>query len=231
MRHRKVTMKRICLYLFGLFVLAFGVSFSIQASFGVSPVSSLAYALSLSFNFSVGLMTVVTNILFIITQVVLSKRFDLREAIVQLLVAFIFGSFIDVTLFLLQLFPTPETLTMRFGFMIISLILMPLGLFGYFSPKFPLMPYDELTHVIAEQFNLELSKAKIGGDLINVLLAAIVCLVFVQSLGSVGIGTILSAYFTGKILGQISKGYRKYLNDWMFGKPKEKLQEQAESVA
>lgn len=214
--HKKVTTKKIFLYIIGLFILSFGVSFSIQADLGVSPVSSLAYALSLSFHFSVGLMTVVTNIIFIITQVILSRSFDFKDAIAQLIVAFLFGFFIDFTLMLLQFLPTPETIVVKMIFFLCSLICMPIGLFFYFAPGFALMPYDQLTHVIHDRFNkLQLSKAKIISDIINVIIAAIVCLVFIGSLGSVGIGTILAAYFVGKNLGWIGKHFRKYLLQWL----------------
>jgi len=215
MKHLNVTMKRLGLYVTGLFVLALGVSFSIQANLGVSPVSSLAYAFALTSGLSVGIMTVAANVLFIIVQVILSKRFNLRESIVQLMIAFIFGLFMDVTLLLLQLFPAPETLVMRWAFLIISLFVAAIGLLGYFAAKFPLMPYDELTHVISEKFNMELSKAKISSDLLNVVVAGFVCIVFIQSLGAVGIGTVVAALFIGKILGGLTKRYQTYLVQWM----------------
>ncbi len=63
------------------------------------------------------------------------------------------------------------------------------------------MPYDALTFVIREKFNLKFSKAKILSDLINICVAGAICLIFIQSLGSIGIGTLIAAYFIGKILG------------------------------
>ncbi len=75
---------------------------------GVSPVSSLAYALTLSSGISIGLMTVAANVLFIIVQILLSKRLNIREAIVQLIIAFLFGGMMDFTLFLVQQLPNPE---------------------------------------------------------------------------------------------------------------------------
>lgn len=215
MNHINVTLKRLSLYIVGLFFLSLGVSFSIQADLGVSPVSSLAYAFSLATGLSVGAMTVVANVLFIIIQVILSKRFNFRESIVQLIIAFLFGFFMDLTLFIVQLLPAPETILMRGAFLIISLFVVAIGLLGYFTAKFPLMPYDELTYVISEKFKKELSKAKITSDLINVCVAGIVCIVFVQSLGAVGIGTVVAAYFIGKILGLLMKNYQKYVLRWI----------------
>jgi len=55
MNHINVTIKRFSLYIIGLFFLALGVSFSIQADLGVSPVSSLAYAFALASGLSVGM--------------------------------------------------------------------------------------------------------------------------------------------------------------------------------
>ncbi|MEC5424712.1 DUF6198 family protein [Virgibacillus sp. C22-A2] len=227
MKHINVT-KRLFLYIFGLFFLSLGVSFSILADLGVSPVSSLAYAFSLSSSLSVGIMTVVANVLFIIVQVILSKQFHLRESIVQLIIAFLFGFFMDVTLFLLQLLPTPETLVMRWGFLIISLFIVAIGLFGYISAKFPLMPYDELTHVISDKFNMKFGKAKVSSDLLNVGVAGLVCIIFIQSLGSIGIGTLIAAYFIGKIVGWLMKNYQKYLVQWIY-KNKEDLYKESKA--
>lgn len=215
MSYNSITTKRVFLYVLGLFFLSLGVSLSIQANLGVSPVSSLAYAFALTSGFSVGIMTIVANVLFIILQIILSKRFELRESAVQLIIAFLFGFFMDATLFLVRLFPSPDTLFLRWVFLIISLFVVAIGLLGYFSAKFPLMPYDALTYVISDQFKLKFSMAKISSDLLNVFLAGLVCILFIHSLGAVGIGTLVAAYFIGKILGWIMPRYQKHLFRWI----------------
>ncbi|MDI2589053.1 DUF6198 family protein [Psychrobacillus sp. NEAU-3TGS] len=215
MNHMNITIKRLSLYVIGLFFLSLGVSFSIVADFGVSPVSSLAYAFSLSFGLSVGMMTIVANVLFIIIQVILSKRFDLRESIVQLIITFLFGFFMDATLFLVQLLPSSESIVMRCVFLMISLFVVSIGLLGYFNAKFPLMPYDALTYAISEKFKMKFSKAKISSDLLNVCVAGLVCIIFIHSLGSIGIGTLVAAYFIGKILGWLMTHFQKYLVRWI----------------
>lgn len=215
MDHLNLTLRRLVLYLLGIFFLSLGVSFSIEADLGVSPVSSIAYAFTLASGFSVGAMTVVSHVFFIFLQVILSKRFDLRESIVQLIIAFLFGFFVDMTLFLVQLLPTPDTLPMQFVFLLISLFSVAFGLFGYMSAKLPLIPYDELTHDISERFNLKFSRAKVTSDSLSVVVAGIICLISIQSLGSIGIGTIIAALFVGRILGWISKYFRKPLEHWL----------------
>lgn len=216
MDHFNVTVKRMLCYVFGLFFLSLGVSFSIEAAFGVSPVSSLAYAFALTSGLSVGITTVIANILFILLQVILSRRIDIKEYSVQLIIAFLFGFFMDATLFLVQLLPSPNTIFVRILFLMISLFIVGIGLLLYFNAKLPLMPYDALTYVISDKFQLQFTKAKISSDLLNVGVAGAVCLVFIQSFGSIGIGTLIAAYFIGKILGWMMKRWKEPLLKWVY---------------
>lgn len=216
MNHKKMIIKRLFVYIFGLFTLSLGVSFSIQAGFGVSPVSSLAYALSLTAGLSIGMTTVFANILFIIGQAILRKRADVKEFALQLMITVLFGFFMDATLFIVQLLPTPETLIVQSVFLIISLFIISFGLLTYYSAKLPLMPYDALTYDVSERFKLKFGNAKIISDLTNVSVAGTICLIFIHSLGSIGIGTLAAAYFIGKILGWMMLHYQQPLRQWLF---------------
>lgn len=215
MHFMNVTIKRLVLYVVGIFFLSLGVSLSIQAGLGVSPVSSLAYAFSLTTGLTIGITTVLANVLFIVIQAILNKRIDLKDFTAQLIIAFLFGFFMDVTLFITHLFPTPETILDQFVYLLISLFVVSVGLLCYFTAKLPLMPYDTLTYVVSKRFKLKFSKAKISSDLLNVGIAGAICLVFIQSFGSIGIGTLLAAYFIGKIVGWMMTHYQQVLLDWV----------------
>nr|WP_106784814.1 DUF6198 family protein [Lysinibacillus timonensis] len=215
MNYTNVTIKRIVSYVFGLFFLSLGVSFSIQAGLGVSPVSSLAYAFALVTGLSVGIMTIFANIIFILFQALFNKKIKMKEYSVQLIIAFLFGFFMDATLYLVQILPFPASIVMRIFFLLISLIVVPIGLLGYLSAKLPLMPYDALTYAISNRFNLQFSKAKISSDLVNVFLAGAICVTFIQTFGSIGIGTIIAAYCIGKILGYLMKFFQQPIFNWI----------------
>ncbi|MEK4601261.1 DUF6198 family protein [Bacillus sp. FSL L8-0099] len=216
MNHWNRTLKRIFLYVLGLFFMSIGISMSIQAGFGVSPVSSLAYASTLTIGLSIGVTMALANVLYIIIQVILSKRMELNEFVSQFIISFLFGFFMDATLFLVQLFPAPETLLARSVYLIVSLFVIAVGLMGYTTAKLPLMPYDALTYAISEKFNLKFGKAKILSDLINICVAGALCIIFIQSLGSIGIGTLIATYFIGKILGWMIPYYQPPLQQWVF---------------
>lgn len=77
------------------------------------------------------------------------------------------------------------------------------------------MPYDELTVVISEGFTMKFSTAKIFGDLLNVGVAGLVCIIFTRSFGSIGVDTVIAAYLIGKIVGWLMQHYQKYLVQWI----------------
>jgi len=202
-------LKRILMYVCGLIILSCGVSFSIIADLGVSPVSSLAYAFALVTSLSVGMMTIIVNVGYIIIQVILIKRFNLRNALIQLLITLLFGVSIDATLFLLQFLPEPGNIMTKLIYLVISLLVIAFGLLLYIKAQFSLMPYDELTYAISQRFKILFGKAKITSDLLNVSLAALISLTFIHTFGSIGIGTVIAAYFIGKILGTFISIYDK----------------------
>lgn len=164
---------------------------------------------------SIGMTTILANILFILMQIVLNKKIEIGSFVLQFIVAFIFGMFMDFTLFLVRLFPAPENLFGQLLLLTISLFVIAFGLLNYFIAKLPLMPYDALTYVMSERFHLEFSRAKITSDLINVALAGSLCLIVIHSLGSIGIGTVISAYFLGKILGIFMRRFNGKLEKWI----------------
>ena len=205
----QIVMKRVLLYIVGLFMLSFGVSLSIYANLGVSPVSSLAYGIALISGISVGVTTIFTHVLYIIIQIIITKRMDMKEAFIQLIIAFLFGSFVNTTMTIItSVLPVASTGFSQWLYLIASLLLVSCGLFIYSNAQFTLMPYDELTKTISTAYKMPFGKAKIIGDVTNVLIATILCVGLLKSLGSIGIGTIVAALSIGKILGIIEKKFQ-----------------------
>lgn len=147
---------------------------------------------------------------------ILAKRFDWKDALIQMVIAFLFGFFIDLSLRLIDMWiPVPTSLIMQGLYLSISLFLVAGGLFLYSSTKLTLMPYDELTKVISRELHMPFGKAKITGDVINVIVAGLICLIFLRSFGSIGIGTVFASVFIGKILGWFMKHLHPKLVRWL----------------
>lgn len=89
--------KRIIIYILGTFLLGIGVTFSIKADLGVSPVSSLGYAIALITSISVGTAVFLSNLVFIAVQFLLSGKFEAKNYLLQLISSVLVSVFIDFT--------------------------------------------------------------------------------------------------------------------------------------
>ena len=88
--------KRYLLLLLGLTIMAFGVAFSIKASLGTSPISSVPYAVSAFTPLTVGTATIAMHCVFILIQIlILRKKYEMIQ-LMQLPVAFFFGYLTDL---------------------------------------------------------------------------------------------------------------------------------------
>lgn len=214
--HTITITKRISVYIAGLFLLSLGATFSILAGIGVSPVTSLPYALALITPVSVGVTTVIANFIFIILQAVLLKKISWKNFFIQLIISFIFGSFMDLTIWLTKGLPEANSIIIIIIYLTLSLVIVAFGLLLYFTANLPTMPYDSLTHVIANKWKMPFSKAKITSDMLNVIISLAICLLFIQSFGAIGIGTFIAAYGIGKIVGVLLHKLQPSLKQWVF---------------
>lgn len=216
MNHTNIIFKRLSIYIIGLFLLALGATFSILAGIGVSPVTSLPYALALITPLSVGVTTILANFIFIILQAILLKEIRWKNFFIQLIIAVLFGSFMDLTIWLTKGLPDANSIVLIIIYLVLSLVIVGLGLLLYFTANLPTMPYDSLTHVIANTWKMKFSKAKITSDMLNVIISLIICLLFIQSFGAIGIGTFVAAYGIGKIVGILLHKLQPSLKQWVF---------------
>ena len=87
--------KRYLLLCAGLAIMAFGVAFSIKASLGTSPISSVPYVVSLFAPLTVGTATIVMHCVFILLQILILRRQYHPIQLMQLPVAVLFGYLTD----------------------------------------------------------------------------------------------------------------------------------------
>ena len=88
-------LRRYLLLCAGLAITAFGVAFSIKASLGTSPISSVPYVVSLFAPLTVGTATIVMHCVFILLQILILRRQYHPIQLMQLPVAVLFGYLTD----------------------------------------------------------------------------------------------------------------------------------------
>ena len=205
----ELTFKRIFTFVFGLFVMSFGVAFSINSTLGTTPISSMAYAMALITDMSIGLTTFLFNAGLILVQfLILRSQFN-KKRLLQLINCIVFGYFTDVAMYFVSFIPFDASALMCCVYLVLSIFLIALGIFIYLPSDIAPLPGEGCVEAIAIVTGWRFSSVKIGFDALIVTLALLMCwLWYTNIFGAVYIGTIMSAFFVGFTLRQISNIYK-----------------------
>ena len=200
--------KRICLFVGGLFIMSIGVAFSITSTLGTTPISSISYALALITGIDIGITTFIFNAALILIQfLILRSKFN-KKRLLQLINCVLFGYFTDVALYLVSFVPFEHTIPFYFVYLVLSIFLIAFGIFVYMPANIAPLPGEGCVEAIAIVTEWRFSTIKIGFDAAMVTIALIMCaLWYTNVFGAVYIGTIISAFMVGFTLRQINNLY------------------------
>ena len=183
----------------GLFIVSFGIAMSTKANLGVSPVSSLPYVLSLGLKPSLGMITIVVQILCIVTTLILLRRDFKVIYFAQIILGILFGYFTDFSVWILTALNPPTYIT-QWVFCIISMFIIAFGVNMQVRADVLLLPSDGLIRAIAKVWKKDFGQAKIFYDCLQVVLAVVFSFILMRTLAGVREGTIAAAVFIGIIV-------------------------------
>lgn len=202
MNEKKVKiLKRILIYIIGLFCLALGVAFSINSKLGVSPVNSLPYIISLITGKEIGLCVIGVFSLFIVIQILILRSEFKWINLTQIIFSTIFGYFVDFAKFILGDFSI-QTYAGQLLMLAISILLVALGVCLYLDVKLVKMPMEGMTSAVKEKIlkKLAFHDVKVIMDCTVVAIGIVVSLVFLKGIVGIREGTVLCALLVGKIM-------------------------------
>jgi len=187
---------RVLMLLSGLLFLSFGVALSVKANLGISPVSCIPYVFSLSTPLTLGMTTILFNLLLIFLQVVLLRRAYEPVQLLQLPVVFLFGFFIDFAMLAVSGLVLTSYLA-RLIVCLASCLLMGFGVFLEVKANVTYLPGEGIALAVAKTVKIEFGKAKIGADSSMVLVGAVSSLLLAGNLEGIREGTFISALLIG----------------------------------
>ena len=197
-------LKRYLLLLAGLSIMAFGVAFSIKASLGTSPISSVPYVVSLFTPFTVGTATIIMHCVFIFIQIlILQKRYQLIQ-LMQLPVAFFFGYLTDFGVWAVQGI-SYEAYWQQWILCLIGILLVAIGVSLEVKANVVVLAGEGVVLAICQVIPIKFGYMKVGFDVTLVVIACVLSLVFTGHLYGVREGTIAAAIMVGLIAKQIGK--------------------------
>lgn len=218
----KLTPSRLVAYVAGLMLLALGIAASMRSDLGSSPVASVPFMFNLTTGIEMGTATILWQSFLVFLQFLLLRRDFKPWILLQLITGFLFGYCNSFAVWIFSLFPAPESMVMRLVFTVIGFAVGGFGVWLYSSADVINMPSEGIVMVIANKLGKPFHIIKICFDVTSVVIAGSCCLIFIRSLGSVGIGTVIISIMLGTMVGIYAKCWGKTLQG-IFDKDKRYL--------
>lgn len=197
-------LKRYLLLLLGLSIMAFGVAFSIKASLGTSPISSVPYVVSLFAPLTVGTATIIMHCVFIVMQILILRRDYHPIQLMQLPVAFFFGYLTDFGVWAVQGI-SYDTYWQQWIICIIGIFLVAVGVSLEVKAGVVVLAGEGVVLAICKVLPVKFGHMKVGFDVTLVVVACLLSVVFTGQLQGVREGTVAAAIFVGLIAKRIGK--------------------------
>ena len=197
--------KRYLLLLAGLSIMAFGVAFSIKASLGTSPISSVPYVVSLFAPLTVGTATIVMHCVFIRLKILMLRRNYHPIQLMQLPVAVFFGYLTDFGVWAVRGIHC-STYWQQWIVCLIGILLVAAGVSLEVKAGVVVLAGEGVVLAICKVLpKIKFGYMKVGFDVTLVVIACILSFTFTGHLQGVREGTVAAALLVGLIAKQIGK--------------------------
>lgn len=200
-------LRRVFLYVLGLFILALGVSVSVKSNLGISPVNSIPYVLSRATGLDQGLLVTLVFCGFVLLQIVLLRREFRWIQLLQMVCSAVFGYFVNLSNWLLS-FPAPEGYPVRLLLTAVSVLLIAVGVFLYLCAELIPQPGEGLCLAIERKTGWKYGNIKVGFDCALVLSATVISYLTMGEIVGIREGTLVAMVFVGKLIGLLSKWWK-----------------------
>lgn len=201
--------RRYLLLLAGLAIMAFGVAFSIKASLGTSPISSVPYVVSLFAPLTVGTATIIMHCVFILLQILILRKKYHPIQLMQLPVAFFFGYLTDFGVWAVQGI-TCDHYLQQWLVCLIGIFLVAVGVSLEVKAGVVVLAGEGVVLAICKVLPIKFGYMKVGFDVTLVAIACVLSFVFTGRLQGVREGTVAAALLVGLIAKQLGKMLSKW---------------------
>ena len=218
--------KRIITLCVGLSIMSLGVAFSIKASLGTSPISSMPYVTGHISGLSVGTTTIIINWIFVIIQIlILRKKYQIFQ-LFQIPGAVIFGVMIDICGFLIGGINCGSYLQ-QWIVCAAGILFVGFGVSLEVKANLITTPGEGIVLAICKVLPVKFGNMKVAFDVALVCGSIILSLIFLGAVDGVREGTVAAAV----CVGLLAKLFGRFLNKIDVNESEESSKNAAESNA
>ena len=176
--------------------MALGIVLIIKSGLGTSPISSVAYILSLALPLTVGEFNFIFSFLmFILQPIILRDKFEWVQ-ILQVPMTFIFCVFIDLFMYIFS-YSAPILYYQHLLILFAGCLSMGIGVTCQLLGRVVMLPGEGLVNAIATHWKFNFGNTKVVFDWTLVSIAAILSLYYFSEIDGLREGTLISAFSTG----------------------------------
>ena len=220
------------LLVISLLIMTLGVAVCIRSGLGSSVISTVPYVLEAAGgrgimvpDLSVGQYTFFLNAVLVLGQILVLRRKFEPVQLFQLLVGFVFGSFIDLNMFLTR-WIVSDSLILKTIAQVAGCTILGTGIAFEVRCGSITMPGEGFPVALSTVTGIEFSKMKICVDISLVICAVALCYLFFGAWQwyIVGVGTLFAMVYVGTVVRLVGKhlfwfdrllafrpGFRRYI--------------------
>ena len=188
----------------GLAIMAFGVAFSIKASLGTSPISSVPYATACVSGLTVGTTTIIMNCIFVAMQMLILRRRYQWFQLLQIPAAVVFGTMIDLGTLVLAPLPAGGY-ALQWLLCAVGTLLVALGVSVEVAAGLVTTAGEGVVLAICQVLPVRFGTMKVIFDVTLVCLSVTIGLVFLGRVEGVREGTVAAALLVGLLTRRFQK--------------------------
>lgn len=200
---------RILIYVFGILILALGLTLNTKTNMGVSPIISVAYCVSTFTEFNVGDLTLVWYFLFVFIEILchiyLKQYKTIIVDLLQIPLSIIFTRFMNL---FSNIIPDMTGLPVRIIYLLLAVVFTGIGIGATLNMRLIPNPGDGIVQAISDCSSQPISTVKNILDAVCVVITIIISFLFTGKIVGIGFGTVFAVIFVGRVVALFQHFFR-----------------------
>ena len=174
----------------GVTVCGFSVGMFSFSNFGMDPFQVLAHGIWKHTSLGFGVLYMIINLVMLLVILLVDKR---KIGLGTFINVFLFGYIVQFSSWVYGMwFPLPS-ITIKIIFLICGIVIMCFGSALYYTGDLGVSTYDAVALILSEKKVAKFQYCRVGSDLICTLIGYLLG-------ATVGIGTLVTAFFMGPLI-------------------------------